>query len=205
MPHKARQRRSALAVWLFAALFATVASAAARAQFPGDSGALNVRDFGAKGDGQHDDTAALIAVIAAAGTDTGAFFWRTRPIFLPAGTYRVSDTLVKRYQNGKFGSGMMLIGEGASNTTIRLADRAPGFGDAAAPRAVIMTTAKLLDGTPTSGGKDYTHKGEGNDAYENFVERLTIDVGGDNPGAIGIDYLANNIGAIRDVRVVAPT
>ena len=26
-----------------------------------------------------------------------------------------------------------------------------------------------------------------------------------NPGAIGIDYLANNIGAIRDVRVIAPT
>ena len=67
-----------------------------------------------------------------------------------------------------------------------------------------MTTAKLLDGTPTSGGKDYTHKGEGNDAYENFVENLTIDVGRGNPGAIGIDYLANNIGAIRDVRVTAP-
>ena len=67
-----------------------------------------------------------------------------------------------------------------------------------------MTTAKLLDGSPTSGGKDYTHKGEGNDAYENFVENLTIDVGAGNPGAIGIDYLANNIGAIRDVRVTAP-
>ena len=81
-------------------------------------------------------------------------------------------------------------------------DHAPGFGDPAAPRGVIMTTAKLLDGTPTSGGKDYTHKGEGNDAYENFVENLTIDVGAGNPGAIGIDYLANNFGAIRDVRVV---
>src|SRR5262249_12829214 len=43
-----------------------------------------------------------------------------------------------------------------------------------------------------------------NDAYENFVENLTVDVGADNPGAIGIDYLANNIGAVRDVRVVAP-
>ena len=67
-----------------------------------------------------------------------------------------------------------------------------------------MTTAKLLDGSPTSGGKDYTNKGEGNDAYENFVENLTVDIGAGNPGAIGIDYLANNIGAIRDVRVIAP-
>ena len=67
-----------------------------------------------------------------------------------------------------------------------------------------MSTAKLLDGTPTSGGKDYTHKGEGNDAYENFVEDLTIDVGAGNPGAVGIDDLANNVGAIRQVRVIAP-
>ena len=33
----------------------------------------------------------------------------------------------------------------------------------------------------------------------NFVEDLTIDVGAGNPGAIGIDYLANNIGAVRNV------
>ena len=72
---------------------------------------------------------------------------------------------------------MILVGESPSDTTIRLTDQAPGFGNADAPRGVIMTTAKLLDGTPTSGGKDYTNKGEGNDAYENFVENLTVDVG----------------------------
>ena len=99
---------------------------------------------------------------------------------------------------------MILIGESTGSTTIRLTDHASGFDDPAAPRGIIMTTAKLLDGTPTSGGKDYTHKGEGNDAYENFVEDLTIDAGNGNPGAVGIDYLANNIGAIRDVRVMAP-
>ncbi len=195
-------RHSALLLVLLLAAAATARSAIA--QFPADSGVLNVRDFGAKGDGTHDDTAALTAAIAAAGADTGAFFWRTRIVVLPAGTYRVSAPLVKRYANGRFGSGMILIGESPSDTTIRLADHAPGFGNAAAPRGVIMTTAKLLDGTPTSGGKDYTNKGEGNDAYENFVENLTIDVGAGNPGAIGIDYLANNIGAIRDVRVTAP-
>jgi hypothetical protein len=180
-------------------------SAAADQQFPADSGTLNVRDFGAKGDGRSDDTAALVAAIAAAGTDTGAYFWRTRIVYLPSGTYRVSGSLVKRYANGKFGSGMILVGESEAATTIKLTDNAAGFNDVSAPRGVIMTTAKLLDGTPTSGGKDYTHKGEGNDAYENFVENLTIDVGAGNPGAIGIDYLASNIGAIRDVRVIAPT
>ena len=172
-------------------------------QFPRDSGALNVRDFGARGDGQSDDTHALIAAIAAAGEDTGPAFWRTRVVYLPAGTYRVSQPLVKRYASGRFGSGMVLVGASAATTTIRLSNHAAGFGDPNAPRGVIMTTAKLLDGSPTSGGKDYTHKGEGNDAYENFVENLTIDVGQGNPGAIGIDYLANNIGAIRNVRVLA--
>ncbi len=174
------------------------------APYPSDSGALNVRDFGAKGNGHDDDTKALLAAIAAAGSDSGAFFWRTKIVYLPAGTYLVSHPLVKRYADGRFGSGMILVGESTTSTIIRLADHAPGFGDRDAPRGVIMSTAKLLDGTPTSGGKDYTHKGEGNDAYENFVEDLTIDVGAGNPGAVGIDDLSNNIGAIRQVHVIAP-
>lgn len=190
---------------LLLAVLAWPLSATCQQRFPSDSGILNVHDFGAKGDGRTDDTAALTAAIAAAGTDTGAFFWRTRIVYLPPGTYLVSGPLIKRYANGKFGSGMMLEGESEAKTTIKLADNAAGFSDVNAPRGVIMTTAKLLDGTPTSGGKDYTNKGEGNDAYENFVEHLTVDVGAGNPGAIGIDYLANNIGAIRDVRVIAPT
>ena len=173
-------------------------------RFPPDSGIVNVRDFGATGDGRTDDTAALRAAIDAAGPDSGPFFWRTRIVYLPNGTYRVSGRLERHYAGGRYGSGMILVGESTSGTVIKLADHAAGFDDPGAPRGVLMTTAKLLDGTPTSGGKDYTNKGEGNDAYENFVEHLTIDVGQGNPGAIGIDYLANNIGAIRDVRVTAP-
>jgi hypothetical protein len=172
--------------------------------FPPDGGIVNVRDFGAKGDGQTDDTAALQAAINAAGPDTGPFFWRTRIVWIPDGTYRVSSRLERRYAEGRYGSGMILAGQSTAGTLIRLTDHAAGFADRNTPRGVIITTAKLLDGTPTSGGKDYTNKGEGNDAYENFVENLTIDVGHDNPGAIGIDYLASNIGAIRDVRVTAP-
>jgi hypothetical protein len=171
---------------------------------PPNAGVLNVRDFGAKGDGVTDDTKALIAAIDAAGPDTGPNFWHTRIVYLPPGTYLVSDTLTHHYANGGFASGMSLRGASPSKTIIRLRDHASGFADPAAPRGVIMTTAKLLDGSPTSGGKDYTHKGEGNDAYENFVQDLTVDVGTGNPGAVGIDYLANNIGAVRDVVVRAP-
>ncbi len=191
--------------FLLALAFVSIAYAAhASPRFPPDAGVLNVREFGAKGDGSTDDTKALAAAIDAAGTDTGPAFWRTRIVYLPAGTYLVSGTLERHYLNGKFGSGMILIGESRDSTTIKLRDHATGFGNPREPRGVVMTTAKLLDGSPTSGGKDYTNKGEGNDAYENFVEDLTIDVGNDNPGAIGIDYLANNIGAVRDVTVRAP-
>ena len=171
---------------------------------PADAGAIDVRSYGAKGDGQHDDTAALLKAIAASGDDTGRVFWQDHPIYLPDGTYVVSDTLLKRYADGRFASGMHLIGQSQAHTIIRLADHASGFADASQPRAVIFTTSKQIDGTPTSGGKDYPHLGEGNDAYMNFVEDLTIDVGHANPGAIGIDYLANNLGAVRNVTLTAP-
>ena len=178
--------------------------ATAAPRFPADAGVLNVRDFGAKGNGVDDDTRALQAALDAAGPDTGAAFWQTQIVYLPAGNYIVSHTLQRHYGSGKFGSGLILVGNSRDSTILKLRDHAAGFTDQSAPRGVVMTTAKLLDGSPTSGGKDYTRKGEGNDAYENFVEHLTIDVGNGNPGAIGIDYLANNIGAVRDVTVRAP-
>jgi hypothetical protein len=186
-----------------------LAAVAARSGFaeplPPDAGAINVRDYGAVGDGRHDDTEALLKAIAASGPDTGRTFWQDRPVYLPNGTYLVSAPLLKRYADGRFASGMMLIGQSQAQTIIRLADKAPGYDDAANPKAVVFTTSKQVDGTPTSGGKDYPRLGEGNDAYMNFVEDLTIDVGAGNPGAIGIDYLANNIGALRDVTVKAPS
>jgi hypothetical protein len=189
---------------MVAAILVAHHTAKAAPRFPSDAGVLNVREFGAKGNGIDDDTKALLAAIDAAGPNTGPSFWQTRIIYFPAGTYVVSRSLEHHYGDGKFASGMILIGESRDTTILKLRDHAPGFDNPDALRGVVMTTAKLLDGSPTSGGKDYTHKGEGNDAYENFVEHLTIDVGSGNPGAVGIDYLANNIGAIRDVTVRAP-
>ena len=47
--------------------------------------AANIKDYGAVGDGVADDTAAIQAAIAA---DLNVFF--------PAGTYKITDTLVVR-------------------------------------------------------------------------------------------------------------
>lgn len=43
--------------------------------------------------------------------------------------------------------------------------------------------------------------GEGNEAYGSYIEDLTVETGSGNAGAVGIDFLANNAGAIRNVRI----
>ena len=173
---------------------------------PVDAGVLNVKDFGAYGDGIHDDTAAINAALAASGGDTGISFWQNRTVYLPLGTYLVSAPLLKRYSDGSFASGFVLLGQSRQGTIIKLKDSAPGYQDASKPRAVLFTTSKLLDPSKiTAGGRDFIGQGEGNDAYGNSVENLTIHVGANNLGAIGIDYLSSRLGAIRRVTVLAPT
>lgn len=61
---------------------------------PGDL-VLNVKDYGAKGDGTTDDTAAIQAAIdaATAAATADASNPRTTPVYLPAGRYMVSATI----------------------------------------------------------------------------------------------------------------
>jgi len=56
---------------------------------------LNVRDFGAKGDGKTDDTDALVKALEAAGKPDPANPGRNFPatVFIPAGTYRITKTI----------------------------------------------------------------------------------------------------------------
>jgi hypothetical protein len=70
----------------------------------GGDAALNVKRFGATGDGVADDTAAIQAAIAANPDDRGV-------VYLPAGTYGISGPLTIQ-------SGVTLIGDGDETTTI---------------------------------------------------------------------------------------
>lgn len=178
--------------------------AEAFARFPADAGYINVKDFGAAGDGVTDDTKAIQDAINSESEDKNFQFWQHKLVFFPEGTYLISDTLTKKYKNGKFASGMMLIGANKDKTILKLMDKADGFSDPAAPKALVFTSSKIsASESPTGGSKDYEALGEGNDAYMNYIEDITIDVGANNSGAIGIDYLANNMGAIRNVRIKA--
>lgn len=187
---------------LMAAACASLERSAAAQPFPSDSGVVDVRAFGARGDGVHDDTAAIQAAIDAS-LVVPKYFWPTRIVYLPAGRYLVRDTLQRRDREGRYQAQLALIGDGPGATTIALPDACPGFGDRARPKAVVFTSSGLRGGAPDAGGKQYLELGEGNDAYANYVEALAIDVGASNPGAIAIDYLSNNIGAIRNVALRA--
>ena len=57
---------------------------------------INVKDFGAKGDGTTDDTAALLAAInaaAAKGTNRAGLAWNGATVYFPSGQYRITQQL----------------------------------------------------------------------------------------------------------------
>jgi len=159
---------------------------AARAEnivFPPDAGIVNVKVFGAKGDGKTDDTAAIQNVIKSLkGHQT---------LYFPNGTYLVSTTLV--YPKGKFIKknkcvgcvrGIFTQGQSRDGTIIKLKDNTVGFHNPNSPKPVIETMA-------------------GNQAFGYRFFNLTIDIGSGNPGASGIAYISNNSGAISQVRIVS--
>jgi len=147
------------------------------------------RPTGAVGDGHTDDTAAIQEAISA-----GLGFGNPdKVLYFPAGTYLVTRSLEWRLADGSWSTWLTLMGQNRDRTVIKLADSAPGFGDPANPRGVVVT------GSQNTSGAD----GAGNQTFHNFVFDLTVDVGAGNPGADGIDLLANNRGAIRNVVVRA--
>jgi len=156
--------------------------------FPADPRAvIDVkRDCGARGDGVTDDTQALQAAIGRIGGND-----YTRFVYLPAGTYRITRTVIfKRPGDGKEGSmvGPWLWGQNRDKTIIRLEDGADGFGDPQKPREAIRGLARP-DGARMNA-----------DFFDRTICNLTIDTGA-NPGAIGIKFYSNNTGLMGNVRI----
>lgn len=146
-------------------------------EWPDDAGLLNVKDFGAKGDGETDDTAALQAAL-------DKWPGGKTIVYLPPGTYVISDTLRwPDYRRGWEYKHVILMGAGPDRSTIKLQDRCSGYGDARKPKAMIWTGPKPAQ------------------RFHNGVEQLTIDSGRGNPGAIGLQFHANNTGKVMSVRI----
>jgi tRNA A-37 threonylcarbamoyl transferase component Bud32 len=145
--------------------------------FPSDAGIVDVTQppYHAKTDGKTDATAAIQQALA-------DYRGKHAIIYLPNGSYLVSDTL--RWGQGQ-GSGSLckfttLQGQSRNRTIIKLKDGCAGFNDPKAPRSVIWTGPK------------------GAECYRNSIRNLTVDTGTNNPGAIGLQFNANQ-GCLRDV------
>lgn len=65
--------------------------------------AVNVKDFGAKGDGVTDDAAAITAA-----DDYAAA--RRLPVFFPPGSYRIKSTITRKAQSAWFGPAQQMLG-----------------------------------------------------------------------------------------------
>jgi len=147
--------------------------------FPADAGVLNVRDFGARGDGITDDTAAIQAAL-------NAYPNGKRIIYLPNGTYLVSGTL--SWPAGTPGTGndyknTILQGQSQNGAILKLKDGAVGFTDLNNPKAIIFTGPAPAQ------------------RFGNSIRNLTVDTGLGNSGAIGIQFNASNQGSMRQVTV----
>jgi hypothetical protein len=143
--------------------------------FPEDAGILNVKDFGAKGDGTTDDTE---SIQSAMNVGAGKF------VYFPVGTYLVSDRL--EWPGDARTAPMILIGQKMEETIIRLSDNNPKYQNSIIPNAVI-----------------WTQEMGSADNFRNFIKNLTVNTGSGNPAAIGIQYMSNNMGTVSDVCITS--
>ncbi|NJL70315.1 MAG: hypothetical protein HC888_01295 [Candidatus Competibacteraceae bacterium] len=112
---------------LFVFSFSVLSLQAEDVRFPEDANIADIkRDYGAKGDGLTDDTAAI----------QKALDQRKRIIYFPHGTYLISNTL--RW-GGERPSRQIFQGQSEAGSVIRLKDNAPGFADPTQPRPMIYT------------------------------------------------------------------
>ena len=190
-----------MVVALSLALWTGSAARAGDRSLPSDTGVINVRDHGAVGDGQADDTAALRAAVHRA-LDRQARYATPPMVYLPKGTYRITGPITGKVSDhgwsGGWRAGLIIWGESRQESIIKLHDQQPEFGDRAKPLAVISTGSES-DKTTKPG--DEPLSGGGNRAFRHSVINLTIDIGAGNPGAVGIDYVANNRGTIEAVTI----
>ncbi len=148
--------------------------------FPPDSGVIDVSQapYHATGDGKTDATAAIQKALDDHPNGN-------RIIYMPDGVYLISDTL--RWGTGGGGREQkrtILQGQSTDGTILRLPDACAGFTDLTAPKAMIWTGKKPAQ------------------RFRNGLRNFTVDVGQRNPGAIGVQYIANNQGSVRNLKIV---
>ena len=161
-------------------VFCFFGAALAQVEFPIGSTVVNVTKppYKAKGDGKTDDTQAIQQALD--DHPNGDYI-----IYLPHGIYRITGRLVWPQADKPADSynRTILQGQSMGGTILQLDNRCEGFDNPDAPRAMIYT------GT----GPELRRR--------NAIRDMTIRTGKGNPGAIGIRFLANEQGTIKNVKV----
>lgn len=112
-----------------------------------------------------------------------SFGSRSGILYFPNGTYFVNDKM----SLGSVKADCRYItfqGQSREGTAIKLVDGSAGFGEDANKPVIVFTEAS---GT--------------NIGFRNYVKNLTLDIGANNPGAIGVDFICNNHGGLFDVTI----
>jgi len=168
------------------------------ARLPHGHGFRNVRDYGAKGDGINDDTQAFIRAL-----EEGRGHEREKTpanVYVPPGTYLVSDTLI-------VWRATMLAGDTNNPPTLVLKDGARGFGDPANPKPMLVTAGGYNADPAARDWKTRTDQlgGSTNNTFFITLRHLKIKIGDGNPGAWGIYWLVAQQTALRHVTIDAGT
>ncbi|MGC9452873.1 MAG: glycosyl hydrolase family 28-related protein [Oceanipulchritudo sp.] len=147
--------------------------------------------------GTEDATAAIQAAMD--DHDGNEANFRKRSIlYFPNGIYRLTaplilDTHDEDIQGGGSGRGIIFQGESRDGAILKLDDAATGFGDSSNPRILVdFNQANELPGSWQFVG------------FQVHIKDLSIDVGRDNPGAIGLDFAANNCGGLENILIKSP-
>jgi hypothetical protein len=167
---------------VFAASLTAVSAAGEQIVFPDDPAVLDVKKhLGAKGDGKTDDTEALqraLDISTGRSKETiKEFGINSRVVFIPNGTYRLTNTLVVKNAVGPW-----VYGESRDGVVLKLDD---GVKDV---RSVLRTHPN--EKGPTSA-----------DWFMRNFRNFTVDVG-NNPETDGIRYYATNTGILKNIRVI---
>jgi len=156
----------------------------------------NARDFGAKGDGVADDTAAIQAAID---RQRGVRYEKKPAIvYVPTGTYRISDTLI-------LWKWTHLVGNPHDPPTIVLAAKSPGFDNPKAKKPAIVTTNGWCVDPKSRNWPANSDKlgASANNTFYTQVHHLGVRIERGNPGAVGILWRVAQATSIRNVTLDA--
>jgi hypothetical protein len=160
---------------------------------PSDAGHYDVTAHGADNTGAKDCTSIVNGILTSHIWGGGGAVCM---LYFPAGTYLISGTLAP-YFNSQFYCSVIFQGENMNSTHIKMKDgvwtSSSNYLNGKAPYHAMIHLASQSYGQPYQGGG-------GNEAFNNYVFDLTLDLG-NNPGGGGLAYDGSNTGAVRRVTI----